>query len=37
MNLSKKFKSIKRKGISEMLFIAFAVIAVVVTVIIAFG
>lgn len=43
MNISKRFKSLKtvrhirRKGLSEILFITFAAVAVLITVLIAFG
>jgi hypothetical protein len=36
MKLYKQFKNIKRKGISEILFIAFAIIAVIITIMVAF-
>jgi hypothetical protein len=37
MKLFNQFKNIKRKGLSEILFMAFAAIAIFITIVIAFG
>lgn len=36
MKLIKQFKKIRRKGLSEIIFMAFAAIAILITIVIAF-